>query len=35
VVLRYAILLSEDAPDPAAQSDDVVALLEEAARRLG
>src|SRR5262245_55125970 len=35
VVLRYAILLSEDAPDPAAQSDDVVALLEEIAGRLG
>jgi len=35
VVLRYAILLSEDAPDPAAQSDDVVALLEEVAARLG
>ena len=35
VVLRYAILLSEDAPDPAAQSDDVVALLEEVAGRLG
>jgi len=35
VVLRYAILLSEDAPDPAAQSDEVVALLEEVAARLG
>lgn len=35
VVLRYAILLSEDAPEPAAQADDVVALLEEVAERLG
>jgi hypothetical protein len=35
VVLRYAILLGADAPDPAAQSDDVVALLDDVARRLG
>ena len=35
VVLRYAILLGADAPDPAAQSDDVVALLDEVAGRLG
>jgi hypothetical protein len=35
VVLRYAIPLSEDAPDPAVQSDDVVALLQKVAGRLG
>jgi hypothetical protein len=34
VLLRYAILLGEDTPDPAAQSDDVVALLEAVAGRL-
>ncbi|HET8620004.1 MAG TPA: hypothetical protein VFM27_13650 [Acidimicrobiales bacterium] len=35
VLLRYAILLGADAPDPAAQSDDVVALLDDVAGRLG
>ena len=35
VLLRYGILLGEDAPDASAQSDEVVGLLEDVAERLG
>ena len=35
VLLRYGILLGEDAPDPSTQSDEVVGLLEDVAERLG